>query len=72
VDQVLPRIEDNQRTGIRAFIFPSYPHLDEGDHFGAKLLPHIKTCSLTHAYGSMPPDTLPTPLGTGARRRWSV
>lgn len=67
VDQVLCEIEAYRKMGIRAFIFSGYPHLDEAEHFAAKVLPHLKTCSLPHAYGRVP-DAMPaTPLGTGER-----
>jgi alkanesulfonate monooxygenase len=67
-DQVLSEIEAYQKMGIRAFIFSGYPHLDEAKHFGTKVLPQLKTCSLPHAYGRVPTETPTTPLGTGARR----
>ena len=67
-DQILTEIEAYQKMGIRAFIFSGYPHLDEADHFGTKVMPHLKTCSLPHAYGRVPTDTPATPLGTGVRR----
>ncbi len=66
-DQVLSTIEDYRRMGIRAFIFSGYPHLDEAHHFGEKVLPHLKTCSLPHVYGRVPETVPPTPLGTGER-----
>ncbi|MES2845384.1 MAG: LLM class flavin-dependent oxidoreductase [Pseudomonadota bacterium] len=68
VDQVMSEIEAYQKMGIRAFIFSGYPHLDEADHFGSKVLPHLKTCSLPHEYGRVPATTPPTPLGIGERR----
>lgn len=68
VDQVLTRIEEYRRMGIRAFIFSGYPHLDECDHFGTKVLPQIKTCSLPHAYGRVPASPPATPLANGERR----
>jgi len=68
VDQVMTQIEEYRAMGIRAFIFSGYPHLDEVDHFGTKVLPHLKTCSLPHEYGRVPSVTPATPLGTGARR----
>jgi alkanesulfonate monooxygenase len=68
VDQVMSKIEEYQKMGIRAFIFSGYPHLDECDHFGTKVLPGLKTCSLPHAYGRVPATTPATPLGTGVRR----
>ncbi|MEM7319161.1 MAG: LLM class flavin-dependent oxidoreductase [Pseudomonadota bacterium] len=66
-DQVLSKIEDYQKMGIRAFIFSGYPHIDEARHFGKRVLPHLKTCSLPEAYGRVPADIPATPLGTGAR-----
>ncbi len=66
-DQVLSEIEAYQKMGIRAFIFSGYPHIDECRHFGAKVLPHLKTCSLPHVYGRVPESTPATPLGVGER-----
>ena len=68
VDQVLSKIEDYQKMGIRAFIFSGYPHLDECQIFGEKVLPHLKTCSMPHVYGRVPAQTPATPLGQGVRR----
>ena len=68
VDQVMSEIEAYRRMGIRAFIFSGYPHHDEARHFGTKVLPQLKTCSLPHAYGRVPSETPATPLGTGERR----
>ena len=67
-DQVLSEIEAYQKMGIRAFIFSGYPHLDEAEQFGTKVLPQLKTVSLPHAYGRVPAETPATPLGTGVRR----
>jgi alkanesulfonate monooxygenase len=67
-DQVMSEIEAYQKMGIRAFIFSGYPHLDECDHFGTKVLPQLKTCSLPRAYGRVPASTPATPLGIGERR----
>jgi alkanesulfonate monooxygenase len=67
-DQILSEIEDYQKLGVRAFIFSGYPHLDEADHFGTKVLPQLKTCSLPHAYGRVRAETPATPLGNGVRR----
>jgi alkanesulfonate monooxygenase len=66
-DQVLSELEAYRNMGIRAFILSGYPHLDEADHFGTKVLPQLKTCSLPHEYGRVPDDTPATPLGTGER-----
>ena len=68
VDQVLSEIEAYRKMGIRAFIFSGYPHLDECRHFGEKVLPHLKTCSMPQAYGRVPASLPATPLGTGERR----
>ncbi|MER9867056.1 LLM class flavin-dependent oxidoreductase [Mesorhizobium sp. M0136] len=67
-DQVLSEIEAYMKMGIRAFIFSGYPHLDEARHFGTKVLPQLKTCSLPYAYGRVPERIPATPLGTGERR----
>ena len=66
-DQILSKIEDYQKMGIRAFIFSGYPHIDEAKHFGKRVMPELKTCSLPHAYGRVPAETPATPLGTGPR-----
>lgn len=68
VDQVLSEIHDYMKMGIRAFIFSGYPHLNECEQFGTKVLPHLKTVSLAQAYGRVPSTTPATPLGVGARR----
>lgn len=67
VDQVLSKIEDYQKMGIRAFIFSGYPHLDECRIFGEKVLPRLKTCSMPHVYGRVPAQIPATPLGRGVR-----
>lgn len=66
-DRVLSALEEYQKMGIRAFILSGYPHLDEAEHFGTKVLPQMKTCSLPHAYGRVPSETPATPLGNGER-----
>ena len=68
VDQVMSKIERYMKMGIRAFIFSGYPHLQECEIFGTKVLPHLKTCSMPEVYGRVPPQTPATPLGTGLRR----
>jgi alkanesulfonate monooxygenase len=67
-DQVLSEIHEYQRMGVRAFIFSGYPHLEECDHFGRLVMPHLRTCSLPQEYGRVPADVPATPLGTGVRR----
>ncbi|WP_120634115.1 LLM class flavin-dependent oxidoreductase [Ruegeria sp. EL01] len=67
-DQVMSKIEEYQKMGIRAFIFSGYPHLDEARHFGTRVMPGLKTCSLPEAYGRVPTNIPATPLGNGVRR----
>jgi alkanesulfonate monooxygenase len=67
-DQVLSEIHDYMKMGIRAFIFSGYPHLQECEIFGSKVLPQLKTLSLPHAHGRVPASTPATPLGVGVRR----
>jgi len=67
-DQVLSKIEEYQKMGIRAFIFSGYPHIDECVHFGKRVLPELKTVSLPEAYGRVPASTPATPLGVGERK----
>ena len=67
-DQVLSKIEDYRKMGIRAFIFSGYPHIEEAEHFGSRVMPHLETCSLPQAYGRVPAATPNTPLGAGERR----
>ncbi len=66
-DQIMTKIEGYQKMGIRAFIFSGYPHIDEAQHFGKRVMPNLKTCSLPHEYGRVPTETPATPLGTGPR-----
>ncbi|MGY9046680.1 alkanesulfonate monooxygenase [Puniceibacterium antarcticum] len=67
-DQVLSELESYQKMGIRAFILSGYPHIEECRHFGSRVLPQMKTCSLPQAYGRVPATTPLTPLGAGERR----
>ena len=67
-DQVLSKINEYEKMGIRAFIFSGYPHIDEAKHFGSKVLPKLNTCSLPSVYGRVPNKTPSTPLGTGIRK----
>jgi alkanesulfonate monooxygenase len=68
VEQVTEELLEYQRMGVRAFILSGYPHLDECDRFGSKVLPNLRTVSLPQAYGRIPRQTPATPLGTGVRR----
>lgn len=67
VDQVLSKIEDYKKMGIRSFIFSGYPHIDECKIFGEKVMPHLNTCSLPDVYGRVPSRTPNTPLAAGER-----
>lgn len=67
-DQILSELESYHKMGIRSFILSGYPHLDECAHFGQKVLPQMKTCSLPHEYGRVPASTPATPLGLGERK----
>ncbi len=67
-EQVLERLQEYQDMGIRSFIFSGYPHLEEAEHFGSKVLPHLNNCSLPHVYGRVPDSAPATPLANGVRR----
>jgi len=67
-EQVIERIHDYQKMGIRSFIFSGYPHIEEAEHFGSKVLPHLNSCSLPEVYGRVPESSPPTPLANGERR----
>lgn len=66
-DQILSELESYQKMGIRAFILSGYPHIDECKHFGTKVLPQMKTCSLPEIYGRVPETQPLTPLAAGPR-----
>ena len=67
-DQVLSKLEHYQKMGIRAFILSGYPHHDEAKHFGSRVLPQMKTCSLPDVYGRVPSEPPLTMLAAGERR----
>ena len=67
-DQVLSELEAYQKMGIRAFILSGYPHMEECEHFGTRVMPQLSTCSLPQAYGRQPSTNPLTPLGAGERR----
>ncbi|MBO6898066.1 MAG: LLM class flavin-dependent oxidoreductase [Shimia sp.] len=67
-DQVLSKLEAYQKMGMRAFVLSGYPHVDEAKQFGARVMPHLNTVSLPHAYGRVPASKPQTPLGIGERR----
>ena len=67
-DQVLSELEAYQKMGIRAFILSGYPHMEECERFGTRVMPQLNTCSLPQAYGRQPSTNPLTPLGAGERR----
>jgi alkanesulfonate monooxygenase len=67
-EQVIERLNDYQSMGIRSFIFSGYPHIEEAEHFGSKVLPHLNNCSLAQIYGRVPRSSPSTPLASGERR----
>ena len=67
-DQILSKIESYKKLGIKSFIFSGYPHLEESDYFGEKIIPQLKTCSLPKEYNRIPPGLPDTPLGVGERK----
>ena len=67
-DQVLSELEAYQKMGIRAFILSGYPHIEECEHFGTRVMPQLNTCSLPQAHGRQPSTNPLTPLGAGERR----
>ncbi len=67
-DQILSKIEGYKKLGIKSFIFSGYPHLEESDYFGEKIIPQLKTCSLPEEYNRIPSGLPDTPLGAGERK----
>ena len=67
-DQILSKIEAYKKLGIKSFIFSGYPHLEESDYFGEKIIPQLKTCSLPEEYNRIPSGLPDTPLGVGERK----
>ena len=67
-DQILSKIEVYKKMGIKSFIFSGYPHIEESYHFGNKVMPQLKTCSLPNEYNRIPQGSPNTPLGIGERK----
>ena len=67
-DQILTKIEEYKSMGIKSFILSGYPHMEECKHFGEKVMPSLKTCSLPNEYNRVPKNTPDTPLGIGKRK----
>ena len=66
-DQVMSELESYMKMGIRSFIFSGYPHIDESQHFGKRILSQMQTSSLPHIYGRVPDGEPNSPLGGGKR-----
>ncbi|NCF48463.1 MAG: LLM class flavin-dependent oxidoreductase, partial [Bacteroidetes bacterium] len=66
-DQILSELETYRKMGIRAFILSGYPHIDEYEHFGTRVMPQLETASLPHVHGRVPASTPATPLAGGER-----
>ncbi|MBX2839099.1 MAG: LLM class flavin-dependent oxidoreductase [Gammaproteobacteria bacterium] len=66
-DQILSEIEEYKKMGIRSFIFSGYPHLEECESFGKRVLPELNTCSLPEVYGRVPSEPPAVPLAVGER-----
>lgn len=66
-EQIIERIQQYQKMGIRSFIFSGYPHLEEAERFGSKVLPHLNNVSLPEVYGRVPAASPATPLASGPR-----
>ncbi|NKC16529.1 MAG: LLM class flavin-dependent oxidoreductase [Gammaproteobacteria bacterium] len=67
-DQILSEIENYKKMGMRTFIFSGYPHVEECEHFGTKVLPHLDTCSFPQLQNRRPASVPDTPLGIGERK----
>ena len=67
-EQIVEELRLYREMGIRAFILSGYPHIEEADHFGRLVMPHLETCSLPQVYGRVPAAPPPTPLAAGERR----
>jgi len=67
-DQILSKIEEYRKMGIKSFIFSGYPHIEESNHFGNKVMPQLKTCSLPVEYNRISQSYPNTPLGAGERK----
>ena len=67
-EQIIERLQQYQKMGIRSFILSGYLHIEEAEHFGSKVLPHLNNCSLPEAYGRVPATAPATPLANGERR----
>ncbi len=66
-DQVVEKLKNYMKMGIRSFILSGYPHKQECELFAKYVLPKIKTVSLPEIFGRIPKKTPNSPLGRGKR-----
>ena len=66
-DQVVEKLKNYMKMGIRSFILSGYPHKQECELFAKYVLPKIKTVSLPEIFGRIPKTTPNSPLGKGKR-----
>lgn len=66
-DQIVTKINQYMRMGIRSFIFSGYPHLEECELFAKYVLPKLTTISLPELQNRIPKEEPDTPLGAGKR-----
>ena len=67
-EQILEKIEDYRKMGIRSFIFSGYPNRQECEFFGELIMPHLKTCALASVQNRIPEGEPNTPLAGGKRK----
>jgi alkanesulfonate monooxygenase len=66
--QIIEKINRYMDMGVRAFILSGYPLLEECEHFGKLVLPHLKTGKLSVIQGRTPAEEPETPLTYGDLR----
>lgn len=67
-EQILERIAQYEKMGIRSFIFSGYPNREECVSFGKLVMPFLKTCSLAEVQNKIPSGEPDTPLAGGKRK----
>ncbi len=66
-DQIVSKINDYIKMGMRSFIFSGYPHKDECDLFGKYVMPQLKTFSMPEVQSRKTSSLPHTPLAAGPR-----
>ncbi|MFN3851799.1 MAG: LLM class flavin-dependent oxidoreductase [Spirosomataceae bacterium] len=70
-EQIIEKINRYMDMGVRAFVLSGYPLVEECEHFGRLVLPHIKNhVKLSEMQGRTPKETPATPLTHGELRLW--